>query len=330
MRVAFDGAPLDDGPALGVARAFVEGLRAFAALADEPPILLLPEGAADPTIANVTIAAAPRGAWHRQLRLPWILRSQRADVLHSPVAALPLLTRRPRVATVHDLPWLDEAAGEGRPRWQRFAVTRSLRAASAVLAPSRFTLAAAARLLGDTVRLHHVPHGVPPPAGPLLDPKDRHGPLLALGDDRPRKNRLRVKAAMTLAQKSNAALPDLCFAGPPFNYVDEGEKARLLRGCRALVQCSLFEGFGLPVLEGLAHGIPVLCADLPSFREIAGDAALFVDPRDVGAIAAGIARISTDADLRERLAAAGPQRAAQFRPERVAATWRQLHIEIAR
>src|SRR5262249_24435562 len=151
----------------------------------------------------------------------------------------------------------------------------------------QFTLAAAQTLLRDAACLHLVPHGVAPPAAPPIDPADRHGPLLALGDDRPRKNRVRVRAALELARQDGAMLPELCFAGPPLNHVDDGAKLQLLRGCRALVQCSLFEGFGLPVLEGLAHGIPVLCADLPPHREIAGDAALFVDPRDVAAIAAG-------------------------------------------
>ena len=330
MKVAFDGAPLDDGPALGVATSFLTGLRAFAATAERPPVLLLPRGARDPVIPGVEVVAAPRGALRRQLALPRLLRAVRADVLHSPVAALPLLVRRPAIATVHDLPWLAADSGEDRTRWQRLAVALSLRAARAVLAPSQFTLAAAQTLLRDVTRLHLVPHGVAPPALPPVDPMDRHGPLLALGDDRPRKNRTRVRAALAIARNSDAGLPDLCFAGPPLNHVDEDAKARLLRGCRALVQCSLFEGFGLPVLEGLAHGIPVLCADLPPHREIAGDAALFVDPRDVAAIAAGIARICTDAALRARLAAAGPVRAAAFRPEHVAAAWRRIHAAIAR
>ncbi len=329
MRVVFDGAPLDDGPALGVARAFTEGLRAFAAIADSPPVLLLPDGATDPAIAGVEVVPAPRGAWRRQLFLPQLLRRLRADVLHSPVAAVPLLTSRPRVATVHDLPWLDPNSGETRPRRHRFAVQRSLRAADAVLAPSQFTLAAARQLVRPD-RLHLVPHGVPMPTGPAPDPAARSGPMLALGDDRPRKNQLRVKTALALAHQADPSLPAICFAGPPYNFVDERQKGQLLRGCRALVQCSLYEGFGLPVLEGLAHGIPVLCADLPSFREIAGAAALYVDPRDVGAIARGIARICTDTALRNQLASIGPVRAAQFAPAAVATAWRRIHAAIAR
>lgn len=329
MKVAFDGAPLDDGPALGVAHAFLEGLRAFAAIADARSVLLLPDGATDPRIDGVDVVAAPRGALRRQLALPWLLRRLRADVLHSPVAAVPLWTSRPCVATVHDLPWLDAASGETRTRRQRFAVERSLRAARAVLAPSLFTCDAARQLV-PADRLHLVPHGIPTPTGAAAAPAERHGPMLALGDDRPRKNQTRVKAALALAHKADPSLPAICFAGPPYNYVDEVQKAQLLRGCRALVQCSLYEGFGLPLLEGLAHGIPVLCSDLPPFREIAGDAALYVDPRDVGAIARGLARICTDDALREQLATAGPARAARFSPAAVASAWQRIHAGIAR
>lgn len=331
MIVVFDGAPLDDGPALGVARAFVEGLRAYAATAATAPILLLPAGAADPGIPAVRMVPIGRGALRRQLELPTALRALRADVLHSPVAAVPLLTRRPCLCTVHDLPWLQPDLGEPSSHWRQFAVRRSLRAAAAVLAPSVFTAAAAATLLRDRRTLHVVPHGVPLPPGPPPDPRDRHGPLLVLGADRPRKNHLRTAAALELARRRDPDLPALCFVGPPRHYVDEGQKARLLAGCRALVHCSLFEGFSLPVLEGLAHGIPVLCSDLPPHRELAGDdAALFVDPRDPGAIAAGLERICRDDDLRVRLVAAGRERAQRYRPEHTAAAWRRLHDEVAR
>jgi glycosyltransferase involved in cell wall biosynthesis len=328
VRIAFDGAPLDDGPALGVAHAFLAGLRAYAAAWPGQAVLLLPDGADDPAVPDVEVVPAPRGALRRQLALPWIVRHIGADLLHSPVAAVPLLLRRPKIATVHDLPWLEPGCDETPGRRQRLATTHSLRAASAVLAPSRFTLAAAARLLRRPERLRLAPHGVPPPPWPTPDPARRLGPLLCLGDDRPRKNRVRVLAALALRQRRRDSVPDLCFAGPPHNYVDEDGKQGLLRGCRALVQCSLFEGFGLPVLEGLAHGIPVLCSDLPPFREIAGEAALFVDPRDPAAIATGIERICTDADLRRQLAAAGPARAAAFRPEATVHIWRQLHAEL--
>jgi glycosyltransferase involved in cell wall biosynthesis len=328
MRVAFDGAPLDDGPALGAATAFLAGLRAYAGLASPPPVLLLPHGARDPSVPGVDVLDAPRGALRRQWALPRLLRRLNAHVLHSPVASVPLCSPCPTIATVHDLPWLAAGSGERTGPWRRFATARALRSADAVLAPSRFTFGAAERLLGSRTRLHLVPHGVPAAAPPEVAARD--GPMLALGDDRPRKNRQRVAAAAARAREQDRAVPELVFVGPPHRVVDDAEKCSLLRRCRALVHCATFEGFGLPVLEGLAHGAPVLCADLPPLREIAGDAALFVDPLDVAAIADGMLRICRDAALRARLSAAGPARAAAFRPEDVALAWQRLHRELVR
>jgi glycosyltransferase involved in cell wall biosynthesis len=188
------------------------------------------------------------------------LRRLRADVLHSPVAAVPLRGRVPSIATVHDLPWLHADSGERAPLRQRLATQFSLRAAAVVLAPSRFTAAAANALVLPTRPVRVVPHATPPPADAPLASDRRAGPLLALGDDRPRKNRERVQRAIAVARRECDAVPAACFAGHPYNVVDDEAKASLLRGCRALLHVSLYEGFGLPVLEGLAHGIPVLCS----------------------------------------------------------------------
>jgi len=88
--------------------------------------------------------------------------------------------------------------------------------------------------------------------------------------------------------------------------------ARLIRGARAVLFPSIFEGFGLPVLEAMQLGTPVLTSNQGALAEIAGQAALLVDPYDVGTIAAGIRALDTDAALRERLAAAGPIAAERF------------------
>lgn len=328
--VAFDGAPLGDGPPTGVARAFLDALAAYAR---DPPgrlALLLPDRVEPPPLPGVDIVRAPRGALRRQLGLPRLLRRIGADLLHSPVAAVPLAAPCPTIATVHDLPWLHPEARERTGPWRRFATRRSLRAASAVLAPSRFTLAAVERWLGPSRRQRRlcVPHGTVPPDLPPPPPAQRQGPLLALGDDRPRKNRALVRRAFALARSRCRELPELRFVGPPEAWVPEPDKRALLRSCRALVQGSRFEGFGLPVLEGLAHGAPVLCSDLPPFREVAGDAALFAGPDDAEGFAKGLVRIHTDAGLREQLAAAGPERAARFRPEACASAWNRLHGEL--
>ena len=329
MLIAFDGGCLGDGPVTGVGRALLTGLQAYAARGEARCVLLLPKPAADPALPGIEIVEGPRGALRRQLQLPRLLRRLGADVLHSAVAAVPLRAACPTIATVHDLPWLHAELDEPATAWRRFATRRSLRAAAAVLAPSTATADDVRRIEPATKHLYIVPHGTPlGPAPTAADVQQRRGPLLVLGDDRPRKNRDRLRAAHRLAQLQAADLPALHFAGPPHDYVDEATKRTLLRDCRALVHISRFEGFGLPVLEGLAHGAPVVCSDLPPHREIAGECAVFVDALDIAAIAAGLVRVHADAELRLQLAHGGHARAATFSPAAVAAAWARVHYEV--
>jgi glycosyltransferase involved in cell wall biosynthesis len=100
--------------------------------------------------------------------------------------------------------------------------------------------------------------------------------------------------------------------------VPDGELVRYYQAADALVFPSLYEGFGLPVLEALSCGCPVVAADRTSVPEITGDAALLVDPGDPDAIAAAVGRVLDDAALAASLRAAGPARAAAFTWARVA------------
>jgi glycosyltransferase involved in cell wall biosynthesis len=100
--------------------------------------------------------------------------------------------------------------------------------------------------------------------------------------------------------------------------VAEADLPMLLSGAEFFVFPSLYEGFGLPPLEALACGAPVLCGDSSSLPEVVGEAALRVDMRSVAALAGGMSRLLGDATLREQLRAAGPQRAAQFSWRRTA------------
>jgi len=326
MKVVFDGACLGDLPITGVGRAFLNAVTAYAKLVDGGFVVLVPAGSLDTLPPGVPGISVPRGALARQWHLPRLLREQDARVLHSSVAAVPLRAGCATIATVHDLPWLHPESGERSTRWRRFATRRSLRAATAVIAPSTFTLDAAARLLGDRTKLHLIPHGTVLPAD--RDAAPRTGPFLVLGDDRPRKNRQSVRAAHALAAQRCPGLPGIRFVGPPDDYVAEEEKDRLLRDCCAVVQCSLFEGFGMPVLEALAHGAPIVCSDIAPFREIAGDAALFVDPHDVESIALALVRVTQD-ETRDRLAMEAARRRRSCAVETTAANWRLLHDKIS-
>ncbi len=332
MRVVFDGSVLAAGPPTGVVRSFLTTLAAYGQLlrksGDPDPVLLVSQGVDAPELAGVRVEQGPGGALQKQLRLPRLLRQLDAAVFHSPVAALPVRARCPMVATIHDLPWYaQEALHEPGCGWRhRLAVRLATRRAAAIVVPSEATAQ-------DVLRgYRHAPvcviqHGVALPSEPAA-PEHLHGPFLVLGDDRPRKNVARVKQAHAQAKAIEPDLPDLEIHGPVNGYVTEGDKVKLLRSCRALLHLSLFEGFGLPVLEAFGHGLPVLCSDRASLPEVTGEAALTVDPTDVEAMAEGMVRIHRDEELRTRLRTLGLLRAAELTPETSAASWRALHEDV--
>ncbi|MCJ7832186.1 MAG: glycosyltransferase family 4 protein, partial [Actinobacteria bacterium] len=101
-------------------------------------------------------------------------------------------------------------------------------------------------------------------------------------------------------------------------YVTEAQKVALLTGAEALVYPSVYEGFGMPVLEAMGCGTPVLTSNLSSLPEVAGEDAVLVDPYETSSIADGMQRLLTDDDLRRRLGQAGSARAARFSWEETA------------
>jgi hypothetical protein len=329
MKVAFDAVCLGDGPPTGVARAFLTGLAAYLPHAPGDVLLVLPEDTLLPAGIDVAVARTPRGGLSRRLALRRLLRDHRCDLLHSSVAAVPYPSPCPTIATVHDLPWLEAPKVEPTMLRTRVSTWFTLRTARAVIVPSQYTAARVARVNAPTAaRTRVIPHGVQPPESPA-NPTELRGPFLVIGDDRPRKNKKRTAAGHAWAKLRCRDLPPLRFVGPPGDYVDEAEKLRLLRTSRGLLHLSLLEGFGLPVVEAMAHGVPVLAANSSSLPEVCGGAALLVDPRDVEAIGAGIARLHLDSALRADLHVRGLARAAAFPPDAVGRAWRTLHQEIA-
>ena len=325
--IAFDGICLGDGPVTGVGRSFLNALTAYANRRDAECILLLPKGVKTTPIASVRVVDAPRGAIRRQQQLPRLLKSVDASLLHSSVASIPLRAACPTIATAHDLPWLHPEIGEAHRPWRQFAIKRALRSASRILSPSTMTSHDVASLLGQRrppidLVMHGTELGTKPTSATTAA---RNGPFLVLGDNRPRKNLERLRAAHQSAKTQCKDLPPLQFVGPPDHYIKESDKHDLLKTCRALIHVSLFEGFGMPVLEGLANGAPVLCSDLAPHREIASDAALFVSPHNTSSMAEALLQIHTETAQRQRLALAGYDRARRLTPEATAARWSSIH-----
>ena len=108
-------------------------------------------------------------------------------------------------------------------------------------------------------------------------------------------------------------------------YVDDAAIASLMAQCTALVFPSLYEGFGLPVADAMANGVPVACSDIPALREVAGDAARYFDPSVPAQVSDAIIAITQDAGLRARLVAAGKTRAPEYAAvDRMAGDYWQL------
>lgn len=152
------------------------------------------------------------------------------------------------------------------------------------------------------------------------------GFLLHIGTVEPRKNLVRLIQAVrglspplvlvgSRGWSDQPILAAVAAAGERvvhLDYVSDLDLQALLRGAGLLVYPSLYEGFGLPLVEAMAAGTPVACADIPVFREVAGDAAAYFDPTDPSAIADVLAALLEDEGERGRLALAGPARAARY------------------
>ena len=96
------------------------------------------------------------------------------------------------------------------------------------------------------------------------------------------------------------------------DYVDDNEYSRLMKACTVFALPSLYEGFGMQILDALQRGIPVLTSDRGSLKEVAGDAAKLVDPESIGSITYGLTELLENAELRQDLAKKGPRHAEQF------------------
>jgi glycosyltransferase involved in cell wall biosynthesis len=246
-----------------------------------------------------------------------------ADVLHCPTFRAPFRSRVPLVVTVLDLAVLrrSELFNRWNAAYSRLAVPRAVRAARRLIAISEFTKAELVELLGVDPA-HVTVIGVPPPEGLTPDgPRAEGDYVLAVGTLEPRKNLSRAAEAAARAGAELRVVGARGWGDVDTNgvqwlgEVDDRELARLLRGARALVYPSLYEGFGIPILEAMSVGTPVVTSRGGATEEVAAGAAVLVDPLDPASIAAGI----EEADRRrDELRAAGLTRAAAFTWDEVA------------
>lgn len=273
-----------------------------------------------------------------QTVLPLEAAHCRLDVLFNPGFTSPLFTPCPSVTVFHDLQHKRHPEYFQRldlPFWRLFlwmAAHRS-RHLIATSEATRTDLEHFYRIARKSITV--IPHGVGQRFFGLdrsaiepyflyvatLHPHKNHERLLRAYARRPRRERL-VLAGMAgfHAQSVEALITELRLDDTVLitGWIPREELYELYAHASACVIPSTFEGFGMPVLEALAAGIPTACSDIPPLRESAGDAALFFDPLDEDAIAAALDRITGDDSLRRTLSECGPRQARSFTWERTA------------
>jgi glycosyltransferase involved in cell wall biosynthesis len=271
--------------------------------------------------------------------LPARARRDGLDVLHCPTQRAPVRSGVPLVVTFHDLAVLrhPDTFNRWTRTYSRLALPRVARAARRLIAVSEFTKRELLELLDvpqEKVRVIPNAVGAPFTSAGEAAPGDY---VLAVSTLEPRKNLLRLVEGYKRARLNGLPLLVAGAAGWGnvrvegdgvrwLGEVRDEELARLYRGARCVAYVSLYEGFGLPVLEAMACGAPVVAARNEALEEVAGGAAVLVDPLDPDAIAAGLAEAI---DRREELRARGLERARAFDWREVARATVEIYREAA-
>ena len=285
-------------------------------------------------IAPPAVLAHGLGHAWEQGALP--LAARAAELLLSPANAAPLASRR-NVVVIHDTAPFQDPSWYGRAygAWHRAILPRLARRARLVIVPSEHVRAELAERFGvPAERLRAVAPGVdpsfsqPPDPVPLLRRLGLSRPyVLAVGTDSPRKNLGLLDAIapalaeagldVAVAGSGRSYLPATRATGARrLGYMPDSELPALYAGAAAFAMPSLYEGFGLPCVEAMAAGTPVVAADRAALPEACGGAALLADPRDPRAFAAAL--LEASGPERERLSAAGRERAGELTWERTA------------
>ena len=270
----------------------------------------------------------------------WTARRRRADLVHSPATLGPAWTSMPTVITIHDMLYWSHPELMTTPLYTRpvmWMEKRGAANAAHVITDSQVSADEIVKYLGfPRERLHVVLLAAEHPAtDPVVAPRTENL-VVASGQRRPHKNWDRLVRALALVEED--VRPRLVITGArgedPLapvvaetgmgdwvelrGWVDDTELADLRSRARAMAFPTLAEGFGLPILEAMAEGLPVIASDLPVLREVGGDAALWFDPLDLQSIADALRTVAVRPEVLPGMAAAGIEQARRFSWERVA------------
>ena len=313
---------------------------------------------------RTVLEPSPNYSIREQIHVPWVLHRERPDVFHAPHYVLPPAIRCRSLVTIHDcihlmfpqyLPHRAAYAYARASMWS--AVHRSHRILTVSEASKR-----------DILRFFHVPpekivvvynaiderFGVTPSEEAVARVRERyqldHGFVLYAGNIKPHKNLVRLIEAFDGLRRRGFDDLTLLIIGDEISklpalrravhshklhkhvrflgYLPDDTLAILYRLAAVFVFPSLYEGFGLPPLEAMASGTPVVTSNVSSLPEVAGGAAVLVDPYDVESIVDGIASVLSNPALREELRAKGIARARDFSWERSVARTREIYQEV--
>ena len=304
---------------------------------------------------------SPNYSIREQVHIPWVVRRERPDVYHAPHYVLPMGLGCPSVVTIHDcihLRFPQYLPGRIAHAYARASMWRAANGSDRVI-----TVSEASKR--DILHYFDVPPGkieviynaIDERFGrdPDQDAVERvrqryqldHAFVLYVGNIKPHKNLVRLIEAFARVRQRSPGPLTLLIIGDEISklpvlrravhnhklhkhvrflgFLPDDMLAALYRLASVFVFPSLYEGFGLPPLEAMASGTPVITSNVSSLAEVAGDAAMLVDPYDVGAIADGIRRVLTEPALAARLRERGLRRAREFSWDEAAARTQAIY-----
>ena len=365
VRVGFDGRAFSS-PAAGVRRYAGQLVRALLALGEPLAVVALGGRSEDipPGVEQVSESwHPPSNAGWTLVGLPRTAGRARVDLIHAPAYTAPFWAGVPVVLSIHDVSY------EVHPEWypyrrdplRRYFYRRSASSAARVVTISSFSANEIVSAYGlDRNRITVTPLGVDPALvdgvahSASLPPAVKTPFFLHVGDLHERRNLVMLVGALLAVRRMGGpcAAASLVLAGVDrgvgaqlraacaeggaphavvlLGTVDDDQLRALYRTTVGLVYPSLYEGFGLPLIEAMAAGAPVVGARAASIPEVVGDAALLLDPRDASAWRDALARLVTDESLREDLRERGRARAAAFTWERTARLTLEVYREVLR
>lgn len=302
---------------------------------------------------NFTVKVIPFPKFWTQLRISWEMVTHPVDVLFIAASALPLWHPKKSVVAVHDVAWrmFPEAFPRSMRNYLEWSTKFAVRSAEKIVAISEATkndLTKFYKASPDKIAVTYLGFdGSFKPlkydeVQPTLDKYDLvyQKYVLFVGTVQPRKNIVRLVEAFQKIRKENHIEERMVIVGQRgwlwepivkkikmagsngsiryLDYVSKEDLPALIAGARMLTLPALYEGFGLPPLEAMASGVPVVVSNVSSLPEVVGDAGVLVDPNSVDSIAEGLLKVLMDNNLREQMIAKGLERSKQFTWENTA------------